>query len=65
MEMINMDIKHIRINGYLQVPKNISMAILKELLEQNSFFFLGFMEDNVEYSTEEYLKIINDKLEDE
>ena len=56
--------KHIRINGYLQVPKNINLALLKELLEINGLYFLGYAEDNVEYSTEEFLDIINNRLEE-
>ena len=58
-------IKHIRINGYLQVPNNINMGMLRELLAQHGCYFLGYMEDNAEYSTEEFLEIINSKLEDE
>ena len=60
-----MNIKHMRINGYLQVQNNINMGMLRELLENNGCYFLGFMEDNVEYSTEEFLEIINDKLDEE
>ena len=62
---MNAMIKHIRINGYIQLPSNINMGMLKELLEQYNCYFLGYMEDNVEYSTEEFLEIINSKLEDE
>ena len=58
-------IKHIRINGFIQVEDNINMGMLKELLSQYNCYFLGYMEDNAEYSTEEFLEIINNKLEDE
>ena len=57
-------IKHIRINGYLQVEDNINIGMLRELLSQYNCYFLGYMED-AEYSTEEFLEIINNKLEDE
>ena len=60
-----MNIKHIRINGYMQVPSHINMGMLKELLEAHGCYFLGFMEDNVKYSTEEFLEIVNSKLEDD
>ena len=60
-----MMIKHIRINGFLQVEDNINMGMLKELLAQYNCYFLGYMEDNAKYSTEEFLEIVNSKLEDE